>query len=157
MNIFVLDYDIDRCAQFHCDKHVVKMILESAQLLSSAHRINGQDVGYRLTHKNHPCALWVRESRDNYDWLYQLTLALNDEYGYRYGKSHKSVDVVTSLPEPTFLEYKGLTPFARAFGDYASECNKFADVVEAYRHYYKVAKADIVAWKNREKPYWFST
>lgn len=155
MNIFLLDYDIDKCAQYHCDKHVVKMILESAQLLSSAHRMHNQDVGYRLTHKNHPCALWVRESRDNYDWLYQLTLALDDEYGFRYGKSHKSVEVVSALPIPDFLEYKGLTPFARAFGAYADECNKFDDVVDAYRHYYKVAKVDICTWKNREMPEWF--
>lgn len=155
MNIFVLDYNIEKCAQFHCDKHVVKMVLESAQLLSSVHRTHGEEVGYSLTHKNHPCAIWARESRENYDWLYELALSLNDEYGFRYNKSHKSIQVIESLPSPDYLPNKGLTPFAKAFGAYADECNKHSDVVEAYRHYYRVAKADIVTWKHREQPYWY--
>ena len=74
MNIFILDLDPQSCAEAHCDKHVVKMILETAQLLSSALWITGVEAPYRLTHKNHPCAIWTRESLDNYMWLCQLGL-----------------------------------------------------------------------------------
>ena len=70
MNIFYLDKNPDLSAQLHCDKHVVKMILEYAQMLSTAHRVldNSQDV-YKIAHKNHPCTIWVRENKSNYKWL----------------------------------------------------------------------------------------
>ena len=87
MNIFVLDNDINICAKYHCDKHVIKMILESAQMLSSVVRLNGHDIGYKLTHQNHPCTIWARKSLSNYLWLFQLTDSLNSEYRYRYSKA----------------------------------------------------------------------
>lgn len=153
MNIFVLDNDIELCAQYHVDKHVVKMILESAQLLSSAVRLSGIDAGYRLTHQNHPCSIWVRESLSNWIWLRDLTTALNDEYRFRYDKSinHKSYDVVCSLPQPN-IEDIGLTQFRMAMPEeYQSD-----DVVESYRKYYINDKRDIAAWKNRTIPYWWA-
>ena len=78
MNIFYLDEDPVLAAQMHCDKHVVKMILESAQLLSTAHLlIDGDELAderglYKATHKNHPSSKWVRDSSENYEWLWNL-------------------------------------------------------------------------------------
>ena len=112
MNIFYLDHDVRKCAEMHNDKHVVKMILEYAQLLSTAHRIldgivepglsktgrkktvyrlpdERDSVLYGATHVSHPSAVWVRQSDRNYIWLANLLIALCEEYTYRYGKTHK--------------------------------------------------------------------
>jgi len=175
MNIFILDNDIDKCAEYHLDKHIVKMPLESAQMLCTTHwihkyvgyvprKINAEERAvvmeakktdprpfpYLPTMENHPCTIWVRQSLDNYEWLYCLSLALNDEYGYRYGKSHKSVDeVILKLPEID-LPRKGLTPFAQAMPDeYKNE-----NAVVAYREYYNKDKKHILAYKYREVPSW---
>ena len=99
MNIFVLDEDPKFCAIAHCDKHVVKMILETAQMICTAHHfIGGYDyhIPYKSTHTNHPCNRWLRDSVENYKWLVQLITHLNDEYRYRYDKdvNHKSYDAV---------------------------------------------------------------
>ena len=82
MNIFVLDTDPIKAAQYHADKHVVKMITETAQLLNSTYYFTNEKdkASYKLTHKNHPCSIWARESLDNWVWLKQLGLALYDEY-----------------------------------------------------------------------------
>lgn len=151
MNIFILDTDKTKCAQYHLDRHVVKMILEYAQLLSTACRHTGLDVGYRSTHINHPCSKWVRESKDNWLWLRDLSTELNREYTHRYGKSHKSYDVIKSLPVPN-LPDKGLTKFALAMPDEY----KVSDPVQSYRNYYNGGKVKIATWKNRNKPYWFN-
>lgn len=94
MNIFFLDRDPELCAKAHYDKHVVKMILEYAQLLSTAHHVLGSDVNpeciYKEAYKNHPCAIWVRQSPRNYYWLVGLWLNLLKEYYFRYGKIHAS-------------------------------------------------------------------
>lgn len=152
MNIFVLDNDISKCAEYHVDKHVVKMVTESAQLLSSAVRLSGIDAGYRLTHKNHPCAIWVRESLSNWHWLLDLTSALNDEYKYRYNKSvnHKAFEVALNLPDP-LIEDVGLTPYRLAMPD-EYKCD---DAVVAYRNYYIGDKRHIAEWRNREIPAWW--
>ena len=118
MNIFILDTNIELCAQYHCDKHVVKMITEHAQMLSTACRAFGLNVGYNSTHVNHPCSKWVRESIDNYLWLIDMTHYLHEEWRYRYGHSsnkyHKAYEIIETLPFPEFLPDIGLTPFAQA-------------------------------------------
>lgn len=86
MNIFILDNDVSKCAMYHCDKHVVKMILESAQMLSTVIRESGIDCGYKITHLNHPCTIWTRESLSNWKWLRNLVEALNQEYKFRFEK-----------------------------------------------------------------------
>ena len=152
MNIFVLDIDVHRCAEAHNDKHVVKMVTESAQLLSSAVRLSGIDAGYKLTHKNHPCAIWTRESLSNWHWLCILAGALNDEYKYRYNKlvNHKAYDVITSLPTPALPDI-GPTPFRLAMPDKY----KGDDPVIAYRNYYMGEKRHIAQWRNRPIPAWW--
>ena len=155
MNIFLLDTDTRKCAQYHCDKHVVKMILETAQLLCGVHHMTDQvtdQVPYKLSHKNHPCAIWSRESLSNYLYLCDLGLELCKEYTYRYGKRHKSQDViewcVTNKPNNCDKEF---TEPARAMpNEY-----KVDSVVESYRNYYIGEKSKIAVWKNREIPEWF--
>lgn len=160
MNIFYLDHDPIECARQHCDKHVVKMILETAQLLSNAHHmLDGDQVIkpiYKLTHKNHPSAVWTRASKANYDWLWSLLYALCKEYTHRYGKVHKveredllvvlkqapsniSASVLFSYPPPAMPdEYK------------------VPSTVQSYKNYYKGAKASFARWTNRPTPLWFS-
>ena len=101
MNIFYLDKRTYNCAKDHCDKHVVKMILEYAQLLSTAHRImdgdEGKDGMYKATHKNHPSAVWVRRNRCHYRYVYNLLRYLCGEYTIRYGKTHKTAQLLPLL------------------------------------------------------------
>jgi hypothetical protein len=151
MNIFLLDYDIKKCAQDHCDKHVVKMCIEYAQLLSSVHHMLGKPAGYGLTHKNHPCAVWARASMNNYEWLFNLAIELGDEYTHRYGKSHKSIQLIETLPIPE-LEYSKQDPFPKCVRD---ELKAIPDVVDAYRMYYNTDKAYMCTWKRRDTPSWF--
>ena len=156
MNIFVLDLDVKKCAEYHVDKHVVKMILESAQLLCGVHHIVSPDnvnIPYKLSHKNHPCSIWTRESLSNYLYLCELGLELCKEYTYRYGKRHKSQDVIEwcLINKPNIPDI-GFTKPAMAMPDEY----KVKSVVESYRNYYMGAKSGLAVWKNREKPEWFS-
>lgn len=152
MNIFYLDSDHETSARYHVDRHVVKMVTEYAQLLSSAVRLSGIDAGYKVTHKNHPSAIWTRESLDNWLWLRDLTEMLNYEYMYRYDKAenHGAYDVVRSLPLPN-IESKGITSFRLAMPDDV----KVEDPIQSYRNYYIKYKQHIATWKNRDMPDWF--
>jgi hypothetical protein len=155
MNIFFLDADVKKCAEYHCDKHVVKMILETAQLLCSAHHITNQvtdQVPYKLSHKNHPCSIWVRTSLSNYLYLCELGLELCKEYTYRYEKRHKSQDVIEwCVTNKVNICDKGLTEPPKAMPDEF----KVKDVVESYRNYYMGAKKTFATWKKREVPIWY--
>ena len=153
MNIFILDYDVKKCAEYHVDKHVVKMILETAQLLCGVHWVTGGNAPYKLSHKNHPCAIWVRQCIENYIWLCDLGLSLCEEYTYRYGKRHKSQDVIEwcLVNKPNIIENGDVTPFALAMPD---EC-KVGSPIESYRQYYMSEKRGFATWKNRENPKWY--
>lgn len=90
MNIFVTSDDPVECAQNLDDKRLVKMVLETAQLLSTAMHVMGRtDAPYKKTHANHPCSIWTRASKGNYRWLENHFNALCNEYSLRYGKMHK--------------------------------------------------------------------
>lgn len=159
MNIFYLSNDPDDCARQHVDKHVVKMILETAQLLSNAHHmLDGAQVIkpiYKLTHKNHPSAIWVRTSKQHYLWLHSLLKSLCKEYTYRYQKIHKvehsGLLEVLSVP-PLNLNDKGWVsdPTPAMPDEY-----KTTTAIESYRKYYKGAKSSFANWKNRPTPAWF--
>lgn len=175
MNIFFLDENPEYAAKYHNDKHVVKMILESAQLLSTAHRfldgelyyeksinnrnlkrwkLNDQreNVLYKATHFNHPCSIWVRESFANYHWLYSLFLFLSEEYTYRFNKQHLSfLKLKDSLYNAPFnITKKEMTKVVLAM----PEEYKKHDAVKAYREYYKIDKKHLLQYTNREHPYW---
>lgn len=160
MNIFVLSKNTKKCARYHANKHVVKMILETAQLLCSAHAIldNASTIEdielYKLTHKNHPCSVWVRSSKANYEWLYDLFYELCEEYTYRYGKVHlcdtKLKNVLAFVPKN--IPDIPMTPFALAMPD---EC-KEEDPVESYRNYYRTHKQHLLSWSKRPEPEWIN-
>ncbi|CAB4168111.1 hypothetical protein UFOVP1666_192 [uncultured Caudovirales phage] len=186
MNIFYLDKDVYKCAKMHVDKHCVKMILEYAQLLSTAHRLldgrcdtqiaNGRkytswtfpdyrnELLYKATHINHPSAVWVRESRANYKWLWKLLEALCSEYTYRYSKVHKVqreglLEELRFVPGnmcvlPEFTEPPCCMPDDCKVGrrGYVIDCDW--NVIESYRNYYKVCKSHMFVWKNRVQPVW---
>jgi hypothetical protein len=157
MNIFCLHEDPTISARAMTNKHVIVMVKESAQLLSTAHRVldgysekNGRWTSYRLrdpireetlyksTHFNHPCAIWVRESQDNYYWLYQHFLALCQEYRNRYGKIHEAEHKLGHALKryPDNLRKRGFTYPALVMPDQY----KVESYVQSYRNYYEAEK-----------------
>lgn len=184
MNIFVLSDLPSEAAEYHCNKHVVKMILESAQMLCTAHWLSHLHVRkkqmsdfkrvrdsqawlkqvvpvpdqppWKMTHINHPCSVWTRESTANYVWHSQLGLALCDEYTRRYGKVHKSTEVqlwlsqnIPTLPSSLKTDHPQCVP---------DDCKTTpSDPVTAYRQYYNRYKNKITVWEPRSKtPSWYT-
>jgi hypothetical protein len=151
----------------HCDKHVVKMILEYAQLLSTAHRVLDGDewadrVGlYKATHKNHPSAIWARESAGNYFWLNKLFQELCKEYTKRYDKIHGSQirlgDYLYVLPSSLNTGFQGietgLTEPPQCMPDY---CKAEGDAVMGYRNYYIREKSYMARWNFTPEPIWYT-
>ena len=165
MNIFILDENPDTAARQHCDKHVVKMILETAQMLCTAHReIDGDDYAdkeglYKRAYWNHPCTVWARESYANYRWLYKHFIALGKEYTYRYGKEHASVTklkdaleyVPSNIKGSYLMNQKLRTPIAQCMPDQY----KNDDPIKAYRDYC-INEKHYAKWeKGRDKPKWW--
>ena len=148
MNIFYLDKCPVKAAKYQYNKHVVKMILESAQMLCAAHHVigNPDDSPYKLAHKNHPSTIWVRESIYHYDWLWNHMIALGDEYTKRYGKKHLSITKMNdhemywaplSMPSPEFKQPPQAMP-----DEYKDDCS-----IKAYWNYY-IGEKHIVAHKS---------
>ena len=177
MNIFYLHKSPIECAQQHCDKHVVKMIIEYAQLMSTAHRVlggkeyvdsssgrkirrwklndNTDDIIYKASHVNHPSAVWVRQDASHYAWLLTMWKYLLKEYTYRYGKQHKTGQLEFALSRlPHNIPIKNFLmeepPQAMPV-----EC-KTNGAVNAYRLYYIMKKNSFARWTNREIPKWYS-
>ena len=153
MNIFILSEDPTEAAQAQIDKHVVKMPLETAQLLCAT--FPEKTAPYARTHYNHPCAIWTRQTTGNFLWLCDHGEALSAEYTRRYGKTHKSLEVIRWARENINSAElgvghfePGMTPFAQAMPDEY----KNPDPVIAYRAYYKGAKANIATWKEPATP-----
>lgn len=153
MNIFVLDADPVLAAQSLCDKHVVKMALESAQLLCTAAYALGVQAPYRPTHAHHPCSKWLLEGQANLWWLVRHTDAIFSEYALRYGREHASCAVMRQLTPDTLLRMKealppGETPFVQAM----PEQYRGPDAVAAYRAYYLGEKARFATWRAPSAP-----
>ncbi|HHS49857.1 MAG TPA: hypothetical protein ENN07_01945 [candidate division Zixibacteria bacterium] len=154
MNIFVLDEDPRQSAQYHCDRHVIKMILESAQILCTAAIARGFDAPYKPTHAKHPCVIWAGESFSNFRWLFVLGLALEAEHKFRWGEDrhHRSGDVIRALAHVEFEDI-GRTPFVQAMPE---QYRVPGDAVMAYRQYYNAEKASFARWTRRPAPPWFN-
>ena len=149
----MLDLDIARCARYHADTHVVKMILEGTQMLCTVLNRSGVPSPYRSTHVNHPCTVWTGDSLSNWLWLRRLVGRLNSEYRYRYGRQteHESAGIASSLPLPAIRD-NGLTDFAQAMPE---EYRVPGDPVRAYRSYYVAEKGHLATWTRRRRPSWF--
>lgn len=190
-----MDVDPKQCAEWMVDKHVVKMILETAQLLSTAHRVmdglevevtyktpdkfmnfpfegrqefrpgklrkkkvwvlddDRNDILYNATHINHPSAVWARTSVENYCWLADHLLALGDEYTYRYGKRHLSIEklgYILQSPPYNLRDYEMTKMPSCMDAEYIIS----DDPITNYKNYYKYGKSELHSWKNRTKPEW---
>lgn len=180
MNIFYLDHNPTKCAEMHVDKHCVKMILEYAQLLSTAHRVlDGTEVIgvsktgrkakrwqlndhresalYSATHINHPSAVWVRQSKENYKWLSVMLKELCKEYTHRYGKFHKCEEtnlVLQLLFYPNNIPSGKFTEPTPAMPD---QYKVAGNSIESYKNYYLGEKTRMFSWKKREVPSWINT
>jgi hypothetical protein len=180
MNVFYLHNDPKTCAELHNDKHVVKMIIEYAQLMSTAHRVlDGKEyieitannrkmkrwrhpnaevdsILMKATHINHPSAIWVRKSKDNYVWLNRMWNYLLLEYTHRYGKVHSCERYKMCLypwPEKIPMDV-GFTEPTPAM----PEMYKVYDnSLQSYINYYNGAKRHLASWKKREIPSWYVT
>ena len=182
MNIFALDKSPEVSAEMACDKHVVKMILESAQMLCAVQRVqdgvmyhgksaNGRKIKrwrhpntmmeqtlYKAGWINHLSTQWVMKSAYNYNWLYRHFIALNEEFKKRFkGVDHTSVvklkEVLRNPPKNSPLNVVGTLP-TPAMPD---ECKVPGDVVGSYRKYYIMKKRDFATWKEPSKvPEWYS-
>ena len=184
MNIFYLDNDPKICAEMHVDKHCIKMILEYAQLLSTAHRIldgtvsiglgktgrkqtryvlpdDRESVLYSATHLNHPSAVWCRQSAMNYHWLYTLLVECCKEYTYRYGKVHKceSSGLVNRL-QTTPTNINGTKDFTEPTPAMPEDVKVPGDSLTSYRRYYVMNKEHLWSWSgkinSRERTKWLS-
>lgn len=154
VNIFVLSQDPIEAAKMMCDKHVLKMILESGQMLCAAHP--PEVAPWKRTHYNHPCTVWTRTSTSNYEWLAAHGLALCEEYTKRYNKRHKSEDVLLWCAQniPNNVPNGPLTPFAIAIKD---KSYHRGDAVSSYRAYYLGEKARFARWRYSAQPDWWIT
>lgn len=149
MNIFVLDKNPKRAAQMLCDKHISKMILESAQMLCTCNNEKGNIAPYKSTHKNHPCSKWVMSSLGNYNWLLNHSLEICKEFNRRYKKIHKSCNVIKwcEKNKPNFKINKR-TAFVQAMPKEYKQKN----AVKAYREYYLHEKLRFCKWRCSKKP-----
>lgn len=172
MNLFFLSRDPKECAEMHLDKHCVKMIVEYAQLLSTAHRIldGKHSVGlspngrrqqqwqlegdfYKASHVNHPDAVWCRANNKQYQYLYELFASLCDEYTHRYKKTHatdiKLRNLLSTLPK-NIPHGEMIDPPLTMPDQY-----KVDDAVISYQNLYVGDKAKFAKWTNRRPPQWF--
>jgi len=174
MNLFVLDEDPVVAAISQCDAHVVKMILETSQMLSTAHRIldgnmiksprkhwvlpdTREEILYRCTHFNHPCNVWIRESKQNYLWAFRHLEALSQEFEHRFKKTHKSWEKLSEVLSntPNSISDSGMTPFRLAMGA-EPQCIDPRDPVGSYRKFYATKQKRFkMRWTDREIPEWF--
>jgi hypothetical protein len=176
VNIFYVNTNAELAAQSMVDRHVVKMILETAQLLSTAHRVlDGEefvgqsqsgrkakrwrlkndldDIMYSATHINHPSAVWTRQSVANYNWLVDHLVALGYEYTHRYGRTHITIDKLADILKnpPQNIPHDVMTPMPSCM---AKEYIVSDDPVENYRNYYNKGKTSLHRWTNRFPPDW---
>jgi len=159
MNIFILDKDPYKSATYHCDKHVCKMIVESAQILSTVLRKKDFDsnVLYKSTHINHPCVLWVEKSYGNFKWLLDLLKGLLKEYNIRYNKVHKTNTIYDWIKDIdiSIYEYNWRTSPKTEFVLCMPDQYKSQDPVESYRNYYLNEKKSFCKWKTGNIPEWW--
>ena len=174
MNIFYLDNDPVKSAELHCDKHVVKMIIEYAQLMSTAHRVldgemyvdktannrrikrwcladkHMEEVVYKASHINHPSNIWIRSSDSHYQFVYDMFVALCNEYTHRYGRVHlteeKLKDILQQLPNN--ITSADFVDPPQAMPDDV----KTSNTVDAYQNYYRVYKKNFAKWTDRMTP-----
>lgn len=152
MNIFLLDTNPVLATKYHFDRHVVKMVTETAQLLSNCVEYREGET-YRHSHPRHPCTIWVKGSPANFWWLYNFGLSLAEEYTYRYGKVHGAARVIEACGLYVPHTFQSPTHFAQVVPE---ECRVLGDPVAAYRKLYMGPKRRLANWKKRDTPWWWT-
>ena len=183
MNRFIIEASPEECARSLCDSHVVKMVLEEGQMLSTVHRVvDGKEITgktksgrnqkqwvlpdrrestlYKACHVNHPCTIWARETTANYKWAVDFFEAVSKEYTWRYEKNHATHFKLSRFlknPPNNIDRSLELTPFPLAMGA-APHCIDEENPIQSYRDYYwsKRDNFDMV-WTKRDKPSWFKS
>lgn len=155
MNIFVLSTNPREAAQMLCNKHVGKMLVESAQIICSAMFLLGtkkEDLLYKPTHVKHPCVLWTAAAPENMKWVHEHALELCKEHTKRYGTVHRTENIVNSIVIDDIFDWRLHNPFVLAM----PEVHKTDDAVQSYRNYYIVEKARFAKWLPRAaEPDWW--
>ena len=159
MNVFYIASDPVEAGRMHCDQHVGKMLIETSQMMSTAHRMLNNNTYadtaglYRSTHANHPSCQWVRSSTLHYLWALRLACALSSEFRDRYGKSHKTSTLLSKLAHvPPKMPRDGFRPPPQCFGDANSDLMQ-PDTVAAYRAYYR--RKGFPKWSKSKTPEWY--
>jgi len=176
MNLFFLHIDPKKCAEQHCDKHVVKMVLEIVQMLYTSHHVSKTilpDFAYKVSHIKHPTSIWIRRCYENYSYAVSVAKYLSIEYTYRYHKIHscqkhiewlsvimpifreEPYNVTTQLSYNKYFESIGMTPVPLAMPD---ECklHPLSDTIKNYRNYYNLKKQRFARWTSRVIPRWYT-
>ena len=186
MNRFIIEDNPVGCAQSLCDSHVIKMVLEEGQMLSTVHRLvdgaeytgktktgrnkkawkivygvaqsQREDTLYKACHYNHPCTIWSRETRGNYEWSFKLFEAIAREYTHRYEKTHKTYQALAKYlywPPANIDPSAEVTPFPLAMGA-APECINTDDPIQSYRDFYHTKQQRFkMVWSHRDPPSWW--
>ena len=160
MNIFYLDNCPKKAAQAHVDRHAVKMVLEYAQLLSTAHRVldkqpQNSEIIYAKTHENHPSAVWARKSNQTYDWLYELFCETAEEYKFRYRKNHLTYVKLKEVLKQKPIHIPKMSVFIPPTPAMPDEYKVKDNSLLSYRNYYINGKVHLANWSRRTKPDWF--
>jgi hypothetical protein len=157
MNIFFLASDPKESVSYYVNTHVNKILIEIAQMLSTAHYYYNPKYNsyfyYKPVMKNHPMNKWVRQNTANYNYAYKLYIALCEEYKYRFGRTHLSENykdalkyAPISIPSSNKITQPPLCIKEDCILD---------NTIESYRMYYIQHKKHLAKWKNRDKPYWY--
>jgi len=174
MNLFFLHVDPKQCAILHCNKHVVKMILELIQIMYTNHRFlktpGLPENAYLSINPQHPTVIWCRQNEVNYRYTFNVAKYLCEEYTFRYGRIHtceSHLEWLKTIPECKISSYKptvklsynkefqelGHTPVPLAMPD---DC-KFADTFKSYKFYYIIHKRSFAKWTGRPIPWWYTS
>jgi len=163
MNLFFLDIDPKKCAEYHCDKHVVKMILEITQMLYTAHHLlNSKNLPVdhykKISTHNHPTAIWIRSSNENYSYAGEIAMELSKEYTFRYNKVHSCdkhlLFLINNIPENIPITGITVPPMCMP-EDSKLPINGIESVIKSYRRYYIIHKRYFAKWTYRPIPKWF--
>ncbi len=151
MNIFVFNKDPILAADDMCKSHMIKMPLETTQMLCTSINLKGIQTKYKSCHMNHPCTIWTRQSKTNFNWLIEHGKRQFENYTTYFGKVHASQEVFEQCEKYAYLfDDTGLTEFAQAMPDQY----KNIDVEKAYRSYFIGEKQRLAVWKNKI-PDWY--
>jgi hypothetical protein len=153
MNLFFLDDNPLLAARMHSDKHVGKMLVETAQMLSTGLRLAGHDIGYRVAYRNHPMTIWVRSGAENFAWAYALARGLAEEFEYRFGRRHKTADQLGAmLTGADWRASFGTAPLMPVPLCMPAEYKIASDPVACYRALYRGEKAYFAKYTRRPAP-----